>query len=56
MLHSGASQRLNVARGKAYFLAGAAPDEVPPELRIDLKKSEDGSSTITSLFLLKLAL
>lgn len=36
-----------------YFLADAAP---VPELRMALKKSDDGSSTITSLFLLKLAL
>ena len=44
----------NVLLSKAnYFLAGAVP---APEPRMALKKSDDGSSTITSLFLLKLAL
>lgn len=38
-----------------YFLAGAAALPVP-ELRMALKKSEDGSSTITSPFFAKLAL
>ena len=38
----------------AYFLAGAALPEPGP--RIALKKSDEGSRTITSLFLLKLAL
>ena len=40
-----------------YFLPGAAA--VPlllPEPRMALKKSDDGSTTMTSLFLLKLAL
>ena len=41
--------------GASYFLTGGgvAPE---PEPRMVLKKSDDGSSTITSLFLLKLAL
>ena len=41
--------------GASYFLpgGGVAPE---PEPRMVLKKSDDGSSTITSLFLLKLAL
>lgn len=39
-----------------YFLAAGAALLPLPELRIDLKKSEDGSTTITSLFLVKLAL
>ncbi len=42
-----------------YFLPGAAaplPDVPEPELRMALKKSEDGSSTITSPFFAKLAL
>ena len=40
-----------------YFFAGAvALLAEPPELRMALKKSDDGSSTSTSLFRLKLAL
>ncbi len=37
-----------------YFFGAAA--EPPPEPLMALKKSDDGSITITSLFLLKLAL
>jgi len=48
--HARASQ--SVLLSKLYFL-GAAP---VPELRMALKKSDDGSITITSLFLAKLAL
>jgi hypothetical protein len=39
-----------------YFFAGAAALAAPPELRMALKKSDDGSSTSTSLLRLKLAL
>jgi hypothetical protein len=39
-----------------YFLAGAVALLPLFELRMALKKSDDGSTTITSLFLLKLAL
>ena len=53
-----ASQRL-WASTAAYFLAGAdallEPPELP-ELRMALKKSDEGSSTTTSLLRLKLAL
>ncbi len=38
---------------RSYFFAGAA---VGPEPRMVLKKSDEGSSTITSDFLLKVAL
>ncbi len=38
-----------------YFLPGAAA-VLLPEPRMALKKSDDGSTTMTSLFLLKLAL
>jgi hypothetical protein len=44
-----------IAVHRVYFLAGAAPLPEPGP-RMALKKSDDGSSTITSLFLLKLAL
>ena len=44
-----------VAVHRGYFLAGAAPLPEPGP-RMALKNSDDGSSTITSLFLLKLAL
>ncbi len=52
-MKASASQRTSPSTMKDYFLpaAGAAP-----EPRMALKKSDDGSSTITSLFLLKLAL
>lgn len=55
--HQHQRQRLpeGVSVHRVYFLAVAAP--LPePEPRIALKKSDEGSSTITSLFLLKLAL
>lgn len=38
----------------AYFFAGA--EALPPEPRMALKKSDEGSITMTSLFLPKLAL
>ena len=53
-IRASASQKV-LPSTTAYFLAGAAP--LPePGLRMALKKSDEGSSTITSLFLLKLAL
>ncbi len=51
--HARASQIVLLSTGRAYFFAGAAP---APDPRMALKKSDEGSSTITSLFLLKLAL
>lgn len=49
-----ASQTLLPSTDNYFLRAGAlAPS---PEPRMALKKSEEGSSTITSLFLLKLAL
>lgn len=53
--HQGQCLPKGVAVHLVYFLAGAAPLPEPGP-RIALKKSEDGSNTITSLFLLKLAL
>jgi len=48
-------ERVGVHSQSAYFLAGAAAPPAPP--RITLKKSDDeGSRTITSLFLAKVAL
>jgi len=52
-IRASASQKV-LPSTPAYFLAGAVLPVPGP--RIALKKSEDGSSTITSLFLLKLAL
>lgn len=49
---AGQRQPERAAVQEAYFL-GAAPE---PELRMALKKSEEGSITITSPFLSKLAL
>jgi hypothetical protein len=56
--HQQQGQRLpkTVAVHRDYFLAGAAALPEPPELRMALKKSDDGSSTSTSLLRLKLAL
>ena len=51
--HAKASQMVLPSTAERYFLGGAAP---APEPRMALKKSDEGSSTITSLFLLKLAL
>ena len=52
-----AIQRLLPSSTTAYFFAGAAAALAPlPDPRMDLKKSLEGSSTITSLFLLKLDL
>lgn len=48
-----ASQIVPLSTPRGYFFDGAAP---APDPRIALKKSDEGSSTITSLFLLKLAL
>jgi len=54
-MKASASQTTLPSTMKDYFLpaAGAVPK---PEPRMALKKSDEGSSTITSLFLLKLAL
>ena len=46
-----ASQSVPLSKGRYFF--GAVP---APEPRMALKKSEDGSITITSLFFAKLAL
>ena len=47
------SQKLLPSTVGYFFPEGTG---LAPELRMALKKSDDGSSTITSLFLLKLAL
>ena len=39
-----------------YLVVAEEAEPALPELRMDLKNSEDGSTTMTSPFLLKLAL
>ena len=58
MISSSASACQSVLKSKTgYFLAGAGAALLPLlDPRMALKKSEEGSTTITSLFLLKLAL
>lgn len=51
--HARASQIVLLSTPRTYFFDGAAP---VPDPRMALKNSDEGSITITSLFLAKLAL
>ena len=51
-----ACQSVLVSKADYFFTGAADAAELLPDPRMALKKSDEGSTTITSLFLLKLAL